>query len=341
MLWLCNGLLMFVLVLTPALSAENKKAPVDEDEDEEEEEIEKKPEDKNKITTEAAWEMLRKTSESYYNIEKQGVTRYACYVKMPEIAKSKDFRNNFILTNVNYELIWEKDKPAQVKARDLMPSFRQDARVEAETYARLMEAEYRGFVKIINPIQTFFSFLDTMDKDKFEITASLDGKLTRIEIGPKKPQEPAEEAGKPEPADKPADMHGPPPEERGKDKDRAKVKDIPVDDSFTVVIWLNKDYQIPKFEFSNNREKVAATITPTKSKKFWNMGKLDVIKKNPKDEFVERTLINYAYEYPKNIMLPSTITVTKVDKSGKTLERRNEVNPVSINFTQYEVEVNK
>lgn len=332
---------MFVLVLMPALSAENKKQPVDEDEDEEEEEIEEKPNDKDKITTEAAWEMLKKASESYYDIEKQGVTRYACYVKMPEIAKSRDFRNNFILTNVNYELIWEKDKPAQVKARDLPPYFRQEARVEAETYARLMETAYREFIKITNPIQTFFNFLDTLDKDKFEITAAPDGKLTQIEIGPKPPpEEKAEEKGK-EPENKPAEQHGPPPEERGKDRDRARIKDMPVDDSFTMVIWLNKNYQIPKFEFANKREKVAATITPAKYKKFWNMGKLDVTKKNPKDEFVERTLINYAYEHPKNIMLPSTITVTKVDKSGKTLERRNEVNPVNINFTQYEVEVNK
>ncbi|MFA5795102.1 MAG: hypothetical protein WC980_08600 [Candidatus Brocadiia bacterium] len=334
-IWIMS--LIMTSAFMPIFSAENKKptpAPATEaDEDDEDE-----TKDKIKNPSESAEDTLQKVRDSYYTIEKQGVTRYACFVKIPEIAKSRDFRNNFILTNVNYELIWERDKPVQVKARDLPAYFRPEAKFEAETYARMMQDAYQELSKITYPVQIFFKLLDSVDKTKLEITALPDGKLTRINITPKT-KEKGSDTKKQEPQPlEPKDS--PDPEQPNKEKTKSPTP-LSNDESFSVAIWCNKDYQITKFETANKRENIFAIISPVKYKKLWNMGKLDITKKNAKNEFLERTLINYLYEYPKNIMIPSSIAITKVDKAGKPLERRNEPNPVTIQFNQYEIESNK
>ncbi|MBI4711763.1 MAG: hypothetical protein HY762_00390 [Planctomycetes bacterium] len=111
----------------------------------------------------------------------------------------------------------------------------------------------------------------------------------------------------------------------------------------SIVICINKEYQLTKFEVSDNQDRMIATILPIKhrDKKLWNISKLDITKQDKKGEFIERTIITYMYEYTKGIMLPKLITLNVVDKGGKLVARRNEPNPINVQFTKYEVEVNK
>ncbi len=96
---------------------------------------------------------------------------------------------------------------------------------------------------------------------------------------------------------------------------------------------------IDKAEITNSQGKSVISIKPQRYKKCWAIRELDITKYDKDDCFDERILTQITYVYPQNIMLPASIVSHLVDKKGVPIERRNEANPVSFNFADYEVEI--
>ncbi|MEW6025669.1 MAG: hypothetical protein AB1599_00030 [Planctomycetota bacterium] len=297
---------------------------------------------------EIALEQLQKCADSFYTQQKAKVTRIACFVQAPEIFKVQQYRSRYILEKVDYEMIWEEDKPITVKPRDIPPYFGWEAKAEAELYAKAMAAQLQEFSKITNMVQEIIRQITVLQKtERYEIKSSAEGKLQKIELflkdseKPKRPRSNRKGRGA-----------------REEDKDVGGRDSLP--DSIT--LWLNVDFQITRLEILGAKEKVAGTVMPVKYNKMWNIGQMDVttykVKWPEKDapseddsskplppssfDFKERTRVAFTYAHPVDkVMAVSNLQITKLDSEGKTLARRNEPNPVNVSFTKHEVEKSK
>lgn len=300
----------------------------------------------DKDKTETPQDLLKKTAESYYDIKEQGTLRYACFITAPEIAKSMQLRSKIILEQVDFELIWEVDKPIKVKPREIPPFFGEEGREDALRYAKIMETTLTELFYTTNPVPELVDLIKTPEKlNKFSISSSMDKNLTKIEIAPLKvPQVPKRKTPRPNLKRKPIPSKGPIPSKDTDESDQPEQTEEIIETKAifgSLIIWVNKDNEMTQFEISTEKEKRTGIIVPQKYNKLWNIKQLAITKTDAKEGFLERIKIDYNYNYPQNIMLPSSITITNLDEDNKVLVRRNEVNPRTINFNKYEVEKRK
>ncbi|MBI4834733.1 MAG: hypothetical protein HY811_07955 [Planctomycetes bacterium] len=269
---------------------------------------------------ETAGEILQKCADSYYDLTKEELRRYTCFIKSPEIVKSVNLRSKVILDNVDYELAWEPNKPVTVKPREIPPYFGEDGREDTRICAQLMELAMRQLFQAANPVNEVVKALNSLsDEDKYEMVLSKDLRnLNKVEAIPKK----KEKSEKKTP----------------RLRDRSKKETEEKNPFESLAIWINKDYQITKFELRTEKEKLIGTITPQKYNKLWGIKQLDITKADNEDNFLDRITIDFTYTYQDKFMLFSSMKFTMLDSKGKVLERRNEVNPISVTFSQYEIE---
>lgn len=296
-------------------------------------------EDKPLSPAEVALAQLNKCADTFYTQEKAKVTRIACFVQAPEIFKSQEYRSRYILEKVDYEMIWEQDKSLTVKPRDIPAYFGWEAKSESELYAKVMAAQLQEFFKFTDPVNEVIKQVNTLQKtERYEIISTPDGKLQKIELTVKN-------------AEKARRRHRK--TDRSKEEDSSKEGKLP--DNITV--WLNADNQITRLEILGYKEKFVGVLTPVKYNKLWNVGQLDVTtykvtwpEKEDSSEtvpppsfgFKERAKMAFTYAHPvEKVMVISNLQITRLDKDGKALVRRNEPNPVNITFTKHEVEKSK
>ena len=296
-------------------------------------------ENKSPSPSEVALEQLNKCADTFYTQEKAKVTRISCFVQAPEIFKAQEYRSRYILEKVDYEMIWEQDKSLTVKPRDIPPYFGWEAKGEAEVYAKVMAAQLQEFLKFTDPVSEVIKQVKTLQKTEcYDITSAPDGKLQKIELNIKD-------------AEKARRRHRK--TDRSKEEDSLKEEKLP--DNITV--WLNADYQITRLESLDYKEKIVGVLTPVKYSKMWNVGQLDIttykVTRTEKEDsgetvpppslaFKERTKMAFTYANPiEKVMAILNLQITRLDKDGKTLVRRNEPNPVNITFTKHEVEKSK
>jgi len=294
-------------------------------------------------------ETLKKAAEAFYDIKEQGVLRYACFVNIPGFEKTVNLRTKVILESVNYELIWEPDKPIKVKPRDIPAYFKDEGTEDAHKYAAAMEVILKELFKTIGPVNEIANMAKSIDSSKYNIVSSKDKDITKLEITPVKQPEPASERRPPRPRRGPPRERKEPgdkeePEERPRNIPELKEKDAMVFKS--LIIWVNKYSQITKFETVSDKEKTSGTVTSQKYSRqrndnLWGIKQLELVKKDNKDAFLEKLTVSYVYTYQDNIMLPSAIVLTRLDEDNKVLSRRNEPNPLTINFSKYELEKRK
>ncbi|MDI6733685.1 MAG: hypothetical protein QME51_08310, partial [Planctomycetota bacterium] len=121
--------------------------------------------DEEKSKKEEEIGQLQKCADTFYDLEKNKVIRFACFVKCPEIFKVQQFRSRFILEKVDYEMIWEPDKPITVKPRSIPPYFDNPAKAEAELYSKFMTKSLEEIFNISNnPIKELAKWIDTLKK---------------------------------------------------------------------------------------------------------------------------------------------------------------------------------
>jgi len=258
-------------------------------------------------------DILKKSVKTWYDLETEGVARYACFIECWDAIKFLDLRTKVMCEEVDYELIWEADKPIKVKPRNIPDYFGREAKEDTQTYAQFMETTLKEFFRVTSPVKEISKILDKLEG--FEISAEDDKEETRIKLNRKKT---------------PPDTKRRRPRQADKDEGIGNIS-----------IWINKDYQMTKMEMTHNKEKITALIKSIKYGKLWNISQLDVTTYDDDDNFKERVQIQFTYTYPKKVMLPSKLKITALDKDGKVRERRNEPNPITVNLEKYEVEVNK
>jgi len=227
-----------------------------------------------------------------------------------------------------------------IKPRDIPPYFGWEAKTEAELYAKVMAVQLQEFFKLTDLVNEVIKQVNTLQKtERYEITSTPDGKLHRIELTVKD-------------SEKPKKRH-----RRSKEEDTRKEENLPDN----IIIWLNADYQITHIEILGDKEKIVGVLMPVKYNKMWNVGQLDITvykvtwpeKSVAPDDtgetvppplcaFKERNKMAFTYAHPiEKVMVISNLQITRLDKDGKTLVRRNEPNPVNIMFTKHEVEKSK
>jgi len=288
-----------------------------------------------------ALEQLAKCADTFYTNEKAGISRLACFVQAPEIFKSQQYRSRYILEKVDYEMIWEPDKALIVKPRDIPAYFGRDARIEAELYAKGIAAQLQEMSKITGPVAEIIRQISALRKtERYEIKSAAEGKLQKIELTARKADRPKRRPGR-------AADGG-----QAENTDAEKPETAPAD----TTIWLNAANQITRFEIIGAKEKLAGVLTPVKYNKVWNIKQLDITsykisrpekKESESDpallfDFKDRVKVEITYAYPADkAMVASNILIIRLDKDGKTLVRRNEVNPINVIFTKHEVEKSK
>ncbi len=106
-----------------------------------------------------------------------------------------------------------------------------------------------------------------------------------------------------------------------------------------ITLWIDKAGTVKKFKHHGAKGKADAVIQPVKHHGKWGIKQLDLTQYDDEGRFDKRTLLTITHTYPKNVMLPSKITIRDLDKFGKLLKRRNEVNPLTLTFRKYELEM--
>ena len=305
--------------------------------------------DKPLSSAAVALEQLNKCADTFYTQEKAKVTRIACFVQAPEIFKSQEYRSRYILEKVDYEMIWEQDKSLTVKPRDIPAYFGWEAKSESELYAKAMAAQLQEFFKFTDPVNEVVKQVNTLQKtERYEITSTPDGKLQKIELTIKDSEKTRRRHRK---------------TDRSKEEDSSNEEKLP--DNITV--WLNADNQITRLEIRGYKEKIVGVLTPVKYIKMWNVGQLDITTYKvtrpekparpddrsggedssepfppPSFAFKDRAKVSFTYAHPiEKVMVISNLQITRLDRDGKTLVRRNEPNPVNVVFTKHEVEKSK
>ena len=265
-------------------------------------------------------EILTKTVESYYDLEDHGLKRAVCFVKSPEFIKSLDAGMRRIVEPVKYEAIIEPGEDIKVKARQIPPNYGLDARDSIEEYEKQLARQLTQINYLINSPIELIKFI--LKDPSFNLTTEADGKLTKITVARKEmpPQRRSRRGARQE-------RSGP----------AESVKALPEN----MVIWVTKDCIVDKMELVDKQGKSILDIKSHRYQKYWTIKQLDIVKYDEEGRLDERTYLDIAHGYPQTMMLPTCIKLSLLDEAGHLIERRNEVNPVSVNFSDYEVEIKK
>lgn len=243
-------------------------------------------------------EVLQTIHDSYYDLGKAGLRRAACYIECKDVLDKFDAGARRVLRRVKYEAIIEPGKSVQVKPRDVPPHFGAEARAGIDMYAL-------GMQKALNDIG---NGIDTVARICDPKKLKWLGELKLVE-------------------------------ENGQrlivlDKRNRKKKDEPA----IGVIKLDKNDLPEEFRI---RKGETWEITKFKTKlrdDMWMITEVDIAKYDAHDRLIERSIIEIDYDREKGIYLPEEMTISQVDKKGKPLDLRNEANPITAKFTNYEVE---
>jgi hypothetical protein len=261
-------------------------------------------------------EILAQTAETYYDPAVHGLKRAAAYVTCPEIVDLFDNTVKNIIRNTKFEAIIEPGEGIKVKTRDIPAQYGPEARKTIHLYQEGLERQLTTVYQTLNLVQKLLLFKE--DQPGLEINAEPDKKLTKLTITTKKPITKKRPFGR-------------------NPKKPAPANEEPVAE--ITILWITKDYMIDKAEITNGQGKSVITVKHQRYKKCWALKELAIAKYDKDDCFEERIVSQITYAYPQNIMLPSIITSQLLDKKWGLIERRNEANPVSFNFADYEVEL--
>ena len=121
---------------------------------------------------------------------------------------------------------------------------------------------------------------------------------------------------------------------------KARNKDKPKDDDWdTIVYEVTRDGLPEKIEMSGAKGRTVFDLKATKHKDRWALKQVDLAKYDAEGGLEERSVFEISWVPQKGILLPAKILYKVVDKKGEPVKRRNEPNPSSMEFSDYEVEL--
>ena len=126
------------------------------------------------------------------------------------------------------------------------------------------------------------------------------------------------------------------------DRLREKLKRPTAEREYDLItLTLNADMLLEKIELSGWEGSREIRVSNQKYKKQWALKQVDMTTTDDEKRFDERLAITIDYVDPQGILLPSKYSFHNLEKDGKLLVRRNEANPVTVQFKNYQVEVKK
>lgn len=261
-------------------------------------------------------ELLKHTIQTYYNPSDHGLKRAACYVTCPEIIKLLDSGLRNLIQSTDFEAIIKPGQAVDVKARNIPGHYGHEARKAIAKHQEKLERQLKIIFNSFDVVKRIFSVSKNLSN--FELTTESEKRLTKITVKPKQAKSRRRNPKKP------------------LKKRLSKNNQTGFDQ---LIIWITKDYIIDKIEITGPQGESVVKVKSSKYRKCWTARQVDITKYDRDECFDQRTLIKINYTYPQNIMMPSSIIFTLLDKKGIPLERRNEANPVSVKFADYQVEL--
>jgi len=249
--------------------------------------------------------ILTKIRDSRYDLAAAGLIRAAAYIRAPEIQATLDPAVRSILRRTRLEAIFVPHKPVEVKTRKTPSELTAEGRIGVEIYRSLIEAGLRHVTggldfayNIIDPEKMLVAFDAVVD--------SGDDGTVEIMLQKKKTRP-------------------------IKDEDNPAAREY-------ITIIVGKDGLLQRVVSVEKGVRTEIGIGNYKHKDRWLFKSVDIAKSDAEGRFLERAVIEIDYLTVKGIALPSKISYRALDKDGKPLQRRNEANPVSVEFSDYEVE---
>lgn len=330
-----SGLVCLIIVSSPCFGGEKKA-------------------EKNSDRFEEADQLLLKISKSYYSVEDSGLRHASCYVKSQNIIDSLGNAMSKALRTSQLEAVFEPGKRITVKAVRKPTGIAPEMHFAIETYVRKQEA-------VLNDVQKRLALLPMLIgherlTKKFNLNMEEDGKNRLIVLTAKDTVEAGD--GQEEINEKERSLR----EQRAAEwtKRRAKRREeaaerepqprvenndavsqkLPIDvaKAKKIVITVSANDQLTQIDVAYPETRDVLKIDVQVKDDKWLIRKLDIASYDKQNRLDERDVTEIKYTTKKGLLLMSKIVLKLADKKGKPIQRRDQVNPVEIDFSKYEVD---
>ncbi|MBN2711217.1 MAG: hypothetical protein JXR97_02145 [Planctomycetes bacterium] len=257
--------------------------------------------------------VIKAIGESYYDLGEAGLRRAQCYVSSKEIQDTLDVAARNVIRLTKFEAILEPGGKFEVKPRDISPRNGPAVRAGIHLYAAMLQ-------KYIAEVDRILKFIPNIMKPKlldsvFDVSYEKAGDESWIVLESKRKEKvtlpPKENGGEP-------------------------VVDLKAAEAYAITLdkkgMLSKIRKISK----DGTEETNLKLQVKDGK--WAIKEMDYSKFDKQERLMERTIIQVKFTTKSGLMLPAKITLKAVDKKGKAIDRRDEPNPLTMTFTDYEIE---
>ena len=308
------------------------------------------------FSEDTAREVLLKFAQSVYRHEDAGLNRASCMIESSGIADAMDASSRKIVSSVDFEAIFFPNNRLEVKAKNIPNRYGGEAVMGAKIFCEKVEkwlGEILGHLeslpKSINPSQGLKDYnIQWKEGEEGKCIVLLKKTDSKVKQDSKE-NIPREKLGEGPLANKFREMmnnrkpegHQPP---RLRDRLGAgqREEDPKVElNGQHMEIYLNSMGQISEIlcPKGSDLEKIRLKTKLFGNK--WLIEDLDISLFDDQNRLKERNLIRYNYTSKSGVVLPLKLTLKALDAKGNLLPRRDEPNPVIIDFKQHIVEVRK
>ncbi|MBF0196309.1 MAG: hypothetical protein HQL32_01295 [Planctomycetes bacterium] len=253
-------------------------------------------------------EVLELLHESYYDYDKFGLNRAACYVYSREFLSFVDPKVSKFLRRAKYEAVIKPGEPITVQALKIPVEYNEEGKEGLKGYAKAIEDwlnEVHGHVDNVRKAMSPDGFLKDVPFQWKE------GKEGRVMFFGEKP------------------LFG--------NLDVVKSDKEPQKESFE--IHLTRSGQLDRFIARKADHTEDMDFKVKKISKSWLLEEIDVTKTDLQGRVLERNEVKFSYASKNKIYLIKKIMMRILDAKGRITKRRDRPNPVSLDFTNYIVEV--
>jgi hypothetical protein len=289
-------------------------------------------------------------AESCYNHESAGLNRASCMIESSDIANALDAGSKRLVNSMDFEAIFTADHKVEVKAKNIPNRLGPEGVMGAKMFTVKVEVWLNKMLKYLDDLPKTIHPEQGLKNYEIQWEEGREGRVIKLfkNAESKKDQHPRHEDRMQGPMAK--KMQELMKERNMRDQRREEMmtnlkKDSIIPevelDGVNMEIHLSSSGQLEEFISPSGSDLQKIRIKTKKIGKQWLIEDLDVALFDDQNRLKERNLIRYNYTQRSGVYLPLNITMKALDAKGKLLDRRDDPNPLTINFSKHLVEVRK